>query len=149
MPDIPANSGVPTALPIRQLQLLGGDNGLKLTAKTVTASDATSGKASIIFNPDGSLSYFGTPVPADPGDEWYQAQPQQGIGNNYEIAWFQVSGDTPQLAPAVEGSFISISAIREYGYLSPTRSGVLRIDIRRAGGSVVLASANITVTLNP
>ncbi len=125
VPDVPQNSGVPTAKPISLGNLLGA-----------TRQDFNLSNRSNIAS--FTLRSEGTTIPAVTG-EWALV-PVAGLGADYECEATLVSGPTPS-GDAV-GSWLSLSTNRAWSQPGPAVTN-LTVKIRPAGGGATLASATV------
>lgn len=155
VPDTPANAGVPTTVPIRQLQLLGADSnfGVALTAHTVTQSGSTdiTATAGWSFSSSGLLQGVQGSVAPPIVNEWFTAGSTPGAGNNYEVQLESVvSGPAPNIGPAV-GTWLPLSSTQAWNrrVFSPgTDVCVWRFQIRHiVYNNVVQAQADLTVNV--
>ena len=126
-----------------------GKNLLALTNGTITDSASPLAESRVRFNTDGSIDQWTKTASVytqfHPG-EWYIAEPQTGIGNNYEIQLASFTGFSAS-GPGV-GVWTALSSAVEWTRQTSatgTRNWNGTLEIRKVGTTTVLATAVITL----
>lgn len=98
---------------------------------------------------EGEKTEISTVTTTTYGSEWASDQPSTA-GSDYEVLATQVSGDA---ISGTMGSWLSLSADRSWSISASAsagsllnRSGVVRLQIRKAGTTTVLATGDITLS---
>ncbi len=150
VPDIPANSGVPTTGPVDLGDFYSATNAtIALTAHTITTpAPGGTAVAGVDFLNNGGLTLRDS-TPSTLNDEWWNPNPETNIGALYEVAYTQlVSGDPPNVLAAPLGSYVAITATRQWqlSVTSGSFSGVWRFRVREIANTANFVEADMTVT---
>jgi len=141
---------IPSSGTIKLTDFYGAANvGITLSDHTVwrgiTGSSVT---AVFTLYSDGLAQGIGTSI-VDYTPEWASNQPNT-VGSDYECKATQVSGDA--VSGDTLGTWLSLLGSRSWSLsanapagTTDSKSGVIFVEIRRAGTTQVLASANITI----
>jgi hypothetical protein len=130
--------------------LMVGKNLLALTNGTISDSASPLAESRVRFNTDGSIDQWTKTASVytqfHPG-EWYLAEPQTGIGNNYEIQLASFTGFAASTGPGV-GVWTALSSAVEWTRQTSatgTRNWNGTLEIRKVSTTTVLATATITL----
>lgn len=145
VPDIPANSGVPTSGAISITDFYGAEN-FTVTVSGQTISSTTD--ALVKFDADGKVYEFetdpGSYVQIDTSTDW--VRPVAAASGTFEVKFTLSSGDTPT---GTLGTWLSLDTDRAIGFSSElsAKSADVLAEIRYDGGSVI-DSATYTLTVS-
>ena len=123
----------------------GQDNNITLQAVNVVATDSAASNASFRLAAD-RLSYEGENGAFVSGFQWCATA---GAPANYEARVTLDSGTSP--SGSAVGSWVSLATDATWTVNDPTSDGTpiacsLTLDVRRAGGSIILATSSVSLS---